>query len=334
MNRQQLKAKKKHPANKKIFKNILLFFIIVFLCIGAYGAYITYKTYQAANQSFNELERGHKSKLREVAVEAGKDPISILLMGIEDYSSGGVGRTDSLMVATLNPEDQSMKLVSIPRDTLVYLVDRGKKDKINHAYAFGGKEATITAIEDLLDIPIDYYATVNFKGFKDIINEIGGITVDVPFDFWEKSDVDGSRIEFYKGQMKLNGEEALAYARMRKRDPRGDFGRNDRQKQIISSSVDKILSPANLLKLDKIADHVGKNVETNLRISEALGIQAKYGDFNSKLIDQLVVKGSDEYINGVYYFVPDENEMIELQNVLKAHLDHNKSGYRNNNVKE
>ncbi|WP_409252034.1 LCP family protein [Bacillus sp. SCS-153A] len=304
-------------------KRVVMVLGLLFLGIGAYGGYIVYKAYDAATQSFSELERGHKSSLREEAVEVSKDPFSILIMGVEDYSTGGQnGRTDSLIIATFNPTDQSVKLVSLPRDTLVEIPGKEVKDKINHAYAFGGKEATIESVEKLLDIPVDYYVTIGFQGFKKIINEVGGITIEVPFDFSEKSDEDKDIIYFTEGEMQLNGEEALAYARMRKEDPRGDFGRNDRQKQILTAVVAKLLAPSSLTKLDNVAKHVGENVQTNMRVSQALAIQKKYPEFNSGRIENLSLRGTDQYIGGIYYFQPDEAGLSELQTELKRHLEH------------
>lgn len=319
MNRKEMKKVKKRKKN--IIKRLLFLFLFIFLCIGGYMGYLAYKTIQAADESYSELDRGSKSKLREVEVSAGKDPISILLMGIEDYSSGGSnGRTDSLLVATLNPDTKTMKLLSIPRDTEVYIEEKGENDKINHAYVFGGKESTIETVENFLDIPIDYYATVNFNAFKDVIDEIGGITVDVPFDFWEKSDETNERIYFTEGDMQLDGEEALAYARMRKRDPRGDFGRNERQQQILAASVDRLMSPTNLLKIDDIAEHIAQNVETNMVISDALGIQQKYKNFSSADIEKMTIEGEDDYQGGVYYFKADDEALEDLKLELKTHL--------------
>lgn len=122
------------------------------------------------------------------------------------------------MVATFNPSDQTMKLLSIPRDTRVKIGDLGYKDKINHSYSEGGKELTIETVEGFLDIPIDYFVTVNFDGFISIVDLLGGVTVDVPFDF---NDINAKWERFYftEGEMELDGEEALVYARMRKKDP-------------------------------------------------------------------------------------------------------------------
>ncbi|WP_121663646.1 LCP family protein [Metabacillus litoralis] len=313
---------KKVKKKKSFLKRILLFLLLVLLGVGGYTGYTIYKTYAAANQSYSELERGEKSERRETAVKVNEDPFSILLMGVEDYSSGGEnGRTDTLIVVTVNPTLQTIKMLSIPRDTFVTLPEDGSETKINHAYAFGGKELTIETTEELLDIPIDYYATVSFQAFKSIVDELDGVTVDVPFDFYENSDEDGKRIYFEEGPAELDGEEALAYARMRKRDPRGDFGRNDRQKEIITAIIDKATSPANLFKIDELAMHIGDNVETNFRISQAIALQQKYPNINGDNIEKLTIEGSDEYINDIYYFIPDEEMLEEVQLELQTHLE-------------
>ncbi|GAM12007.1 LCP family protein [Mesobacillus selenatarsenatis] len=320
MDRSTLKKRKK---KRSILKKIVLMFISMLIIIGSYFGFVAYKAYDAASSSFNQLERGSKSKLRAKEITVMEDPFSVLLMGIETYSSGGKGgRADSLIVATINPRTKSIKLLSIPRDSLVMVPNKGSNDKINHSYNYGGKESTIETVETLLNIPIDYYATVNFKGFKQIIDEIGGVDVNVPFDFWEKSDVGGKKLYFYEGPMHLNGDEALAYARMRKQDPRGDFGRNDRQKEIIEASVKEMVSVKNLLSLDDIAQHVGNNIETNLKISEALGVQKAFIGFDTSNIEKLALKGTDAYYDNVYYFELDEIELENIKEQLQGHLNH------------
>lgn len=302
-------------------KRVLFVFLTLFLAVVAYGGYLLLETYQAANEAYTELDRD-KSKYRDKEVEINKDPFSVLIMGIEDYSTGGEnGRTDTLMVATLNPKEKTMKLLSIPRDTQVYYEHLGYYSKINHANAYGGKEMTIEKVEELLEVPIDYYTTVNFEGFKNVIDIVGGVEVEVPFDFTEKSDVDSSKIYFKEGPMKLNGEEALAYARMRKQDPRGDFGRNDRQKQIIQAAISEMLSPGNLFKVDNIAKEMGTNVQTNIRVSEGIGLSKLYAGFNSSSMENLTLEGADDSSSGIYYFIPYEESIIEVRSILKEHLE-------------
>ncbi|WP_019243096.1 MULTISPECIES: LCP family protein [Bacillus] len=315
----------KKTRKKRRWKKFLLFFMAIILLVGGYGAYVVYQAMQAANSSYSELDRGDKSSLRDKAVKFGKEPVSILLLGIEDYASGGKGgRSDSIMVATFNPELKTMKLMSIPRDTRVYIPSKDKKAKINSAYN-NGKDSTIETVEQFLDIPIDYYATINFEGFKDIIDEIGGVTVNVPFDFWEYTDTFPRKKLYYKkGEQTLDGEEALGYARMRKRDPNGDFGRADRQKEIVKAALDSLISPKNLLKVDDIAEHLGKNIETNLKASDGLAFATKFKDFSSKDISTLTLEGDGDQSTGTWYFVPNDESLEKVKKELKEHLEYKK----------
>lgn len=318
-------GKNKRKKKKKVWKKIVLFFMLILLAIGVYAGYLFYETLKAANGSFSALDRGDKSDLRDEAVTFGKEPVSILLLGVEDYASGGSGgRSDTIMVATFNPDLKTMKLLSIPRDTKVYIPSMDKYDKINHSFN-KGKESTIETVEDFLDIPIDYYATVNFEGFKTIIDEIGGVDVEVPFDFWEYTDGwPREKVYFEKGPAHLDGTEALAYARMRKRDVNGDFGRNERQKQIISAMIDSIVSPKNLLKIDDIAKHASDNTETNIKVSEGISFITKFKSFNSDNIKSLTIDGTggNDPSSGIYYYIPDEDSLEELKTELQNHLEY------------
>ncbi|KAF1678078.1 LCP family protein [Bacillus mexicanus] len=318
--------KKKKSRRKKILKRIMLLFVLALLVVVGLGGYKLYKTINAADDSYDALSRGDKSNLRSQVVDMKKKPFSILFMGIEDYATKGQkGRSDSLIVVTLDPKNKTMKMLSIPRDTRVQLASNttGSKTKINAAFSKGGKDETVETVENFLQIPIDKYVTVDFDGFKDVINEVGGIDINVPFDFDEKSDVDESkRIYFKKGEMHLNGEEALAYARMRKQDKRGDFGRNDRQKQILNALIDKMSNVGNIAKIDKIAEKASDNVETNIRITEGLALQQIYSGFASKKIDTLSITGSDLYLgpNKTYYFEPDATNLEIVRKTLQEHL--------------
>lgn len=327
LNRQKVKGLRRRSR----LRRILTFFSLIILTFITYSGYLFYQTYHAASESYVELDnRDNKSNLREKPVQISSDPVSIILLGIEDYASEyDRGRTDTIMVATFNPTDQTMKLLSIPRDTLVDIPGYKNKDKINHAFSKGDKELTIETVENFLDIPIDYFVSVKFEGFINIIDELGGVTVDVPFDFmdinrqWEK-------FYFTEGEMDLTGEAALVYARMRKKDPMGDFGRNERQRQIVKAVIDRLSSPSTILKIDDIATEIGKNVETNIKVREAIAFRQKYSNFNSSRIETVSIKGHDEYINDIYYFVPNTEEFEALKNELQAHLNHSNLVSQNN----
>ncbi|MCF3942670.1 LCP family protein [Oceanobacillus alkalisoli] len=319
MGKRVVRRKRKKVRRLRVFLFIVL---LLFLGVVGFGGYLAVQTMQAASESYDDLGR-EKSELREEAVSISNDPVSVLLMGIEDYQSDGdLGRTDTLMVATFNPNDEKLKLVSIPRDTMVEIAGRGYEDKINHAHAFGGKTMTIDTVENFLGIPIDYYATVNFDAFKNIIDILGGITVDVPFDFQQNSDDrKAEKLQFYEGEMRLDGRYALAYARMRYEDPRGDIGRNERQQEVISAIIDKAVSVGTITKVDDLVQEIGRNVETNLKVSEGLGFAKQYAGFNTNKIEKLNVETYPTMINGVSYQIADEESLYAVQMELKEHLE-------------
>jgi LCP family protein required for cell wall assembly len=205
---------------------------------------------------------------------------------------------------------------------MVDIVGRDHQDKINHAYAFGGRKMTIETVENFLDIPIDYYATVNFDAFKNVIDILGGITVDVPFDFQQNSDDrKAEQLQFFEGEMDLDGRYALAYARMRYEDPRGDIGRNERQQEVIEAIIKQSLSVGTLTKVDDLAQEVGTNVQTNLNIPEGIAFLREYSDFNTSKINKINLETYPTMIEGVSYQVANEESLVEVRAALKDHLE-------------
>lgn len=316
-------------------KVILLSILVVVLLVGGYLAYVFLNVYRAASNSYTPLQRtGNHSALRSQDVTIGKNPISILLVGVESYSSGGVGgRTDTIIVVTLNPQTHKMTMVSIPRDSRVAVASEGNKmDKINAAYAFGAAngtgaiQGTINTVENYLNIPIDYYVQVGFNGFVQTIDELGGVDVNVPFDFTQEDILShGNIITFKKGVHHLNGRKALAYVRMREQDPLGDFGRNQRQRQVIKAAIDKIASAQTLFKVDKLATIVGNTVKTNLKPTQIFALEKDYSGMNSSKINTLdLTKGSGQYfpVNGVneWFLVPDPANVQKVSKELRTSL--------------
>ncbi|MFG6114128.1 LCP family protein [Halobacillus sp. MO56] len=318
MKRRVLARKRKR---KKLIRRMIAVFILTLAIIGGSLSYLYYQTTEASNNAYNDLNR-EKSDLRVENVSISDDPISVLLMGVEDYATGGShGRADTIMVATFNQTEETMKLVSIPRDTLVTIAGKGTEDKINHSFAFGGPKMTIETVEEFLDIPIDYYATINFQGFENIIDIAGGVPVEVPFNFTEKNADESEILHYIEGDMVLDGEEALGYVRMRKQDPRGDLGRADRQKQVMKSLISQLTKPGSLLKVDDLTDEVGNNVTTNLQIPELLAFYKQYKDFNVDNIKQLNLSGEGVRYNGIYYYSVYESSINEVRQSLRSHLE-------------
>src|SRR5690606_14051970 len=159
------------------------------------------------DNSFESHREDGKSNLREQKVNPKIDNISILFIGIDESSKRSQGdntRSDALMLATLNEKEKSVKLLSIPRDSYVYIKEVGYSTKINHAHAFGGPKATIETVEDLLDIPVDYYVRLDFEAFMKVVDALDGIEVEVPYTFSEQDSHDrANAITLEKGLQTL-----------------------------------------------------------------------------------------------------------------------------------
>lgn len=286
--------------------------ILGLIVIGV-GVYL-FSIYNSFTNTMDEIHEPLDRPVSDMRVGevklSDREPFSVLLLGV-DEREGDRGRSDTMVVLTVNPDQETTKMVSIPRDTYTEIVGRGTMDKINHAYAFGGIEMSMDSVENLLDIPIDYVVQVNMEGFKDIVDAVDGVTVNSPMAF------DG----FSAGEIHLDGDEALAYVQMRKQDPRGDFGRQDRQKQVIQGIMREGASVNSLVNYGDIFRALGTNVRTNMEFSEMMDVQKNYRSAVGQ-VDQIVVEdGYGETINGVWYYMMDENELNEIKAVLKGHLE-------------
>ena len=310
---QTRKRKRKKPKKKRAFKIIMGIILLLILGVGAYAYSVWHSVEKTFTQTHEPLKRDVSEKRSEKVSFSDKDPISILLLGV-DQRAGDRGRSDSLILMTVNPKDQSMKMVSIPRDTRTEIVGKGTTDKINHAYAFGGVDMAVNTVEKFLDVPVDYYVQVNMESFKDIVDAVGGVTVNNDLDF----NYDG--YNFKKGKLTLDGKEALAYSRMRKEDPRGDFGRQLRQRQIIEGVIEEGASVQSLANYGSILDTIGTNVRTNLTFDDMKQIQSNYKDARHN-VEQLQVDGQGEKINGIYYYAVSDATRQELSAKLKDHLN-------------
>ncbi|MFP3125226.1 LCP family protein [Ectobacillus funiculus] len=308
---------------KRRRRRIALVTILLVIIGGVgYGAYSYLRPFLSLANIYSGSDR-EKSKLRTEEAEITKKPFSILLTGVEDYATGGKnGRTDSIIFATINPKTKHVTILSIPRDTRVNISGRDKLDKINAAHAYGGIDMTMNTVEDFLNVPVDHYVEIGFEGFKKIVDAVNGVTVDVPFDFVEGSDLNPRKgISFHKGSQHLNGEEALAYVRMRKHDPMGDFGRAQRQRQVLGALVEKLNSPSVVTKLDDIAEIIGKHVKTDIPVSDGLALYQKFSGFKASSIETLRLDGDDDYINGIYYYIPKKDSQQEIHDKLWKTLD-------------
>lgn len=302
---------KKKKSKKKIWLWIVGSLLTIFLIFIGTAYYTIQKTMNKINTPLVEA-----TDITEEAPKTmkKKEPFSVLLLGVDERSNDS-GRSDTMIVITVNPEKQTMKMLSIPRDTRTEIIGHDTVDKINHAYAFGGVPMAMDTVENLLDIPLDYYVFINMEGFLQIIDTLGGVTIENDMDLTYDS------YHFPKGELSLNGDEALIFSRIRYEDPRGDFGRQIRQRQIIEAVMKKASTPSVILKASDMLDVVGDNVRMNFTVKDLIQLQSIYKKMDSS-IEQLSFEAEGgKMIDRIWYYVPDETELQQIQTELKTHLE-------------
>lgn len=299
-------------AHKKKWVRVLgIISLLLLLGVGVYGFMFYQSLSSALKDIHHPVDRKSDKRTEDLALSK-KEPFSILMLGV-DERSGDKGRSDTMIVLTINPKQNSIKMLSIPRDTRTEIIGHGTVDKINHAYAFGGVEMSMDSVENFLDIPIDYFMQINMESFKEIVDAVGGIKVNNNLDFTYEGK------HFPVEEISLNGTDALKYSRMRYEDPDGDFGRQLRQRLIIQGVIKKGASLSTVTNYDSIFDALGNNIKTNLTFSEMVNIQKNYKNA-SKNIEHVTISGNGGKINGIYYLMVDDAEKLRVQGVLKTHL--------------
>ena len=315
------KQAKKNKRRKRRIKTIIIFFLlIVGLGIG-YGWHMVNQAMSTIDDSFVDDGRENGSDLRKEEIDTDKDNVSILFIGVDRGGGRSVenvnGLSDTLILATFNKEEHSVKMVTIPRDSYVYLPLRDTHTKINHAHSYDGTKGAILTVENLFDIPVDYYAKINFDAFIDVVDALGGIDVEVPYEMYEMDSHDTKNaIHLLPGEQRLNGEEALALARTRKYD--SDIERGKRQQEIIKSIFDRALSVNAVLNYNRLLSAVGDNMATDVSSKDMKNLSTYLldKDFN---IETLTLKGSD-MTTDLYYYKLDETHLEQVKRELKNHL--------------
>lgn len=306
------KLTRRSKKKSKFKKYILSFIAIVFVSIIAWGG-MNYYSFQKALDKMNEsTDENLKASAKEIDVE----PFSVLLLGIDERENDS-GRTDTMIVATVNPDLGTIKMLSIPRDSRVEIVGNGTVEKINHAYSRGGVAMSIDTVENLLSIPIDYYVAVNMEGFLSVIDEVGGIEV------MNDMDLSHGSYSFPQGEIKLSGEEALIYSRIRYGDPRGDFGRQMRQKLILEALLKEAKDPQVLFQIGDILDVLGDNIRMNFTASELMNLSGLYKKLNSQIDIMQFENGVGQRIGKYWYYILDEQEVSDISLELNTHLGNN-----------
>lgn len=347
--KQKNKAPKTPKKGGHRVRNILLSLLGFILVLGiGFGIYAFISTKSAVTKTYND---SGVTKERDVSdVLNHKKPFSILLLGTDTGELGRnyKGRTDSLMLVTVNPKTQHITIMSLPRDTVLAIP--GYTDtfpqKLNAAYSLGSAKTTIETVQDWLNVPIDYYALVNMNALEKVVDQIGGVSVKSPLTFnynpytaheggdnyylftkgstHYKHYVNG---ELVKESDKLDGAAALAFSRMRYTDPQGDYGRQQRQRLVVEAIVNKAKSNPTKLVNKSFLNLISKNAQTDLTFGDMMTIATRYVPATKHLVSDHA-QGTGIMINGSSYEHVDRDEQQRVTNVLRKALGlkHAKTG--------
>lgn len=266
----------------------------------------------ASSSLFSKNAKPNKENLM-----VAKDKIIVMIMGV-DEREGDVGRSDTLMVATLDPKKKKASILSIPRDTRVKIKNNGF-DKINAAYAYGGYQLTQDTVENLLGVQMEHYVIINIQSFKKIIDAIGGVEINVEKrmyyeDIWD--DDGGLLIDLQPGLQHMDGKTAITYVRYR--DEEGDIGRISRQQKFMQAVMDKITSPAIIPRIPAIVKEIMSSIRTDLSVKQIIEFMTALKDAQRSGLQSEMLPGKPVYIDGISYWVP---ELSKLRTTIANTLD-------------
>lgn len=311
---------------KKIIWGIIILLLLILIGAGIY-IYSLYNTFDEGVTSSYEPTDRERSELRQEDASV-EDSFTVLILGTDENEArakkDGLSteefRTDSMILATFDKNEDDVKLVNIPRDTMAYIESEGYFDKINHAYSYGGASSSMDAVESLLNVPVDYYIRLNMGGVVDIVDSVGGIEFDVPFDMNEPNQHDKGRVILEQGIQELDGEEALAVVRSRRVD--SDLGRGNRQMELIEAVLNKVKSSGGLNKIDDLIEVVANNTRHNFTTKDIRNL-ATYYAFNDISFDSTQLRGTDFWSpnTGGYYYRADDEHLFVLSNTIRSILE-------------
>lgn len=326
--------KEKRKGKRKIAWIIIIVILAVIIIAGiSVGGFIAGKLGKLNIQEIDTSDLAVNDELySEVADTMSKsefeDVITIALFGTDSRNTDNMsaGRSDTIMIASVNTKFKSIKLISIPRDTYVEVPGYGKT-KINHAYAYGGEALSIKTINQNFGLNITEYATIDFSGLIHIINDIGGIQMNITRE--EMNYINSNVSEAYRitgnsqktlssyGNVTLNGEQALTHSR--NRTVGNDFTRAGRQREVLEAIMSKMASMGTSKILD-MSDSFLQEVKTNINVMDYVGqltdilmsSDEYFSNITSVQIPSADIAAGD-YIGGVYYFVPNDTEQMRQE---------------------
>ncbi|TYQ16155.1 UNVERIFIED_CONTAM: LytR family transcriptional attenuator [Acetivibrio alkalicellulosi] len=239
--------------------------------------------------------------------------INLLVIGLDDSEL----RSDVITVFNFHPQEERVNILSIARDTLIKLNDN-KVVKINSLIGIGGEELVIEKIEQITDMTIHFYLTMNFNGLRQIVDTLGGVEIEVPFDMKYDDPYQNLHINLKKGKQVLNGEKAEQFIRYRKGNKAGegyidgDVGRINAQQQFIREFIAQKLKIKYILKINEIFSVLKNNVTTNIEIGDVNRYLNDISNIKEDKVEVFVLPGDSSYLDNQYYYIYDKSQTKEL----------------------
>ena len=285
---------------------IIIFSAIIFVAAVAAAVFFIY--INSINNTINSLSSAEVENIL-TPIESPEEPVTILILGRDSRDTEDeMGRADTIMLLYLDPKDSTGSLLSIPRDTLVDIPGHGQ-DKINAAYAYGGEELMIKTIQDFIGAEINHYVTLDFQGFIDLIDAMGGvdITIDRPL-VDEKS---GANLS--PGDHHLTGEQALAYTRSRSTEL-GDIGRIQRQQNLFKELIAQKLNVQYLSNVPHYFNILIENTRTDLEVLTILRYSKAALSFDPESFGTSIIPTHSDWIedNTISVQIPDQEEAVAM----------------------
>ncbi len=313
------KKRKKHSARKAVLITLAAI-VCVFGLVGGAAALYLNSINQALSFDNKQEADNLKAALQPVTAETKDKPFYMLVLGSDARESDEASRSDVIILTRVDPQNGTITMVSIPRDTMVELPGHGRQ-KINAAYAFDGAAGAVDAVSKFAGVPITHYAEIHFQELETLVDTLGGVWVNVPVTNDETgSSNTGKRIE--AGEQLLNGEQALAFARERYGYTRGDFQRADNQRILAQAIVKKVLD-VSPLELPGTVQQLAECVSTDYGLNEIIELAQKFQTAGAVTFYSGLVPSSTTTIDGISYVVTEYPGWTEMMQRVDAGEDPN-----------
>lgn len=245
--------------------------------------------------------------------DVGKiEGLTVLLLGMDAREGEKNARTDTIIVMNVGEDGKRMSLLSIPRDTRVEIPGHGV-DKINAANVYGGPELAMETVSDLIGVPVEYYVLTNLNGFKEIVDTLGGVTLEVEKNMYHREISTGGKydINLKAGVQRLDGDKALQYVRYRS-DGLGDINRTQRQLKFLTALAEEVMQTGTIAKLPKLIPQIYRHVDTNLKLAQLISLARTARDLDDVKIVTQTLPGRFYDTRGGSYWLVDEDQAREV----------------------